>query len=492
MEAAPRRILALHLPWLESEGLDPGPLLLWGIEGPRRLVMAVDPAAARLGLRAGMALADARAMVPQATVLPHDPHRAAARLTALALHLRRFTPLVATEAPDTLLLDTTGCEALAGGEAALARQALAALEACGHAALAAMAGNAAAAAALARHAVPGEPPRILPPGTEAEALSPLPLERLRLPAEMLRRLRGLGLRRIGEVLAQPRGPLTRRFGPGLLARLDLATGAARAALRPLAPPPVFAATLAPPEPLITRAGLDAALARLLPELCHRLEAAGQGLRRLRLALRRVDGSRQEIGLGTGGPVRDPAHLARLLREKLEGVAPGFGIERLEVRALETQPLEARQSEGLADGEAAAREALERLLDRLGQRLPVWRAQPCASHWPEQAVRAVSPFAVVRTPSDWDNHQDGPWGGRPRPVWLLARPEPVEAAPDGLVWRGRPRPLRHREGPERLEAEWWGAAPERPPRDYWRVECEDGLRLWLCRSEARWFLHGLFA
>ena len=55
-----------------------------------------------------------------------------------------------------------------------------------------------------------------------------------------------------------------------------------------------------------------------------------------------------------------------------------------------------------------------------------------------------------------------------------------------------------EGPERLLGEWWHIDPpdgseagEAPPRDYFRVEDEDGRRYWLYRSAGRWFLHGLF-
>jgi protein ImuB len=86
----------------------------------------------------------------------------------------------------------------------------------------------------------------------------------------------------------------------------------------------------------------------------------------------------------------------------------------------------------------------------------------------------------------------------RPLRLLSRPEPIEAIallPDHPPAQFRWRRLRHRvaraEGPERLAAEWWRATEVLPPRDYFRVEDEDGRRFWLYRAGSQWFLQGLF-
>ena len=72
-----------------------------------------------------MTLADARARCPALQTLPHDPAADAALLERLAAHMQRFTPMVATDPPDGLILDITGCAHLFGGEAVLAAQAVA-------------------------------------------------------------------------------------------------------------------------------------------------------------------------------------------------------------------------------------------------------------------------------------------------------------------------------------------------------------------------------
>jgi protein ImuB len=86
---------------------------------------AVGAPAVRAGLGVGMTLADARARCPTLQTLPHDPAADAGLLERLAAHMQRFTPMVATDPPDGLILDITGCAHLFGGEAVLAAQAVA-------------------------------------------------------------------------------------------------------------------------------------------------------------------------------------------------------------------------------------------------------------------------------------------------------------------------------------------------------------------------------
>ena len=76
---------------------------------------------------------------------------------------------------------------------------------------------------------------------------------------------------------------------------------------------------------------------------------------------------------------------------------------------------------------------------------------------------------------------------PRPLRLLAKPEPIEAlaeVPDGPPLRFRWRRALHEviaaEGPERIEGAWWSEHGG-PARDYFRVEDKSGLRFWLFRA-----------
>jgi protein ImuB len=329
---------------------------------------------------------------------------------------------------------------------------------------------------------------VLAPAQERAAVPTLPTATLELSEEVIAGLHRLGLRDVALLEAQPRGPLARRFGVALMAEL----AALRGALAPFTPvrtPPTHVAAREFLEPLLTAPALEHALGQLVTTLCAGLDAAGAGARTLRITAFRGDGTWQEIGQGLGRASRDPAHLMNLLGRRIEVLRPEFGFERMMLSAPAVERLDAAQS-GLP-GEAAPEEALAHLLDRLGQRLELWRPLPQASHWPERAQARGVPHGPGAA-----------FTSAPRPLRLLRRPVPLEAvallpdAPPTLLRRGRKaeRVVRA-EGPERIEPEWWRAGRQPPPRDYYKVELASGARWWVCRRGApgepdtRWFLHG---
>ncbi|MFC3027137.1 MULTISPECIES: Y-family DNA polymerase [Roseomonadaceae] len=497
---APRRYLALHLPAFATDRLrraEPDlpqdvPLAIWASQGPRRLLSAVDLRAWAAGLRPGQALADAQAIAPDLLLRPADPEGDLRLLEGLALWARRYTPLAALDAPDGLLLDITGCDHLWGGEAALLAEAQERLWRAGFAVRGAVAGAAATAGALAR--AHGDGP-VAPSGAEAEWVGPLSIApALRLDPALLEQLGGLGLMTVADLLRLPRPGLARRFGVDLLDRLDALAGRRHAPLRPVLSPPDLGAARDLVEPIITRTAIDALLDRLLDQLCAKLRAAGRGARQVVLMAWRVDGAVQEVAIGTGTPLRAPAHLRHLFRDRLERLEPGLGFERMALEARVTEPMSGGLQSALAIGgrrDEAAAQLLAQLLDRLRQRVKVRRLAPRDGHWPERSVAALPLLAPMpEMPVGWVRPD--------APVLLLRRPQPIEVVallPDDppalLRWRNRPHPVLRAEGPRRLEPEWWrgpGVA-----RDYHQVALASGARLWLFRAgppeAARWMLHG---
>ena len=99
------------------------------------------------------------------------------------------------------------------------------------------------------------PIHLCPSGGEAEAVAPLPPAALRLDERAIHACRRFGIETIGELAALARGPLARRFGNGLLLRLDQAHGRAAEPIDPLNENGVSpgnvrsAARIAPPSPL---------------------------------------------------------------------------------------------------------------------------------------------------------------------------------------------------------------------------------------------------
>ena len=472
----------------------------------RVLVSALNEAALSAGVYPGMALADARAVVPALATLPADPAADAALLARIAAWCGRYTPWTVPEGGDGVWLDVTGCAHLFGGERDMLRDLLSRLAGFGMTARAALADTPGAAWALSHY---GEGSRVVPPGGAERALAALPVAALRLGPAAVAGLTRLGLKRVGDLYAMPRAPVTLRFGDEVMLRLGQALGRIAEPISPSRPPPRFRVRLAFAEPIGLSDDIAAALRRLLHRLCEQLDRRQQGCRRLELTLYRVDGSVQGVAVGTAYPARDAAHLARLFAERLGHLDPGFGVEAVTLTAPVTEPLSPAQV--AAPGtQAAGRKpgtALAPLLDRLGNRLGfdnLVALEPCESHLPEAASRAVP--ALARDPA-------GGWRpGAPRPLRLLARPEPLETVspvapaaeqgpPAAFLWRRVRHRLRAAEGPERIAPEWWrpASAWSGGARDYWRVEDEEGRRFWLFReaqprrnAAPRWFLHGLFA
>ena len=191
----------------------------------------------------------------------------------------------------------------------------------GIAARAAVADTWGAAHALARYRLARL--TIAPPGHGAAAIASLPLAALRIAPAVAADLRVLGFERIGDLLAQPRAPLTLRFGPELGRRLDQAIGTLAEPIEPVRPPELVEVRRAFAEPIGAAETIARYIGKLVVELCARLEEKGLGARRLDLICHRVDSHAQAIRVGTATPVRDVKRLTRLLCDRIETIDPGL-------------------------------------------------------------------------------------------------------------------------------------------------------------------------
>lgn len=524
-----RRILALWLPRLSTDRIRrscaerpdalPGevatgfpsgsaakeaPLVLAAKSGNTLRLSALDTKAARLGLRPGMPLADARAMIAPLQVLPADAVADAKLLDGIADWCDRFTPLVALDPPHGLLLDVTGVAHLFGGERALMDMASSALARQGFTVRAAVAGTAMAARALAHHAAG----TLVPPGAEAEAVAPLPVEALRLDPLAAHGLRRAGLKTIGQVAARMRAELAQRFGAEMLAELDHALGRDERPISPRRKLPAAMAERRFPEPVVTQEVVAASLRALAAALGALLEERGEGARRLAASFFRADGAVRRIGIAIGKPVRDPDLVLRLFEEKLAALAdpldPGFGFDLIRLEVTETGPMTPEAAS--LHREEAPEEGVDALIDCLSARLGGARVRvfrPEDTHIPERAGALVSAQGAAPARLSWEALASGDAVPR-RPLRLFESPEPIEVmaeVPDGpplrFRWRRALHSVARAEGPERIAMEWW--RQEGPTRDYFRVEDETGRRLWLFRSglygreseRPDWYVHGLF-
>lgn len=78
---------------------------------------AADTAARRLGLKVGVPASKAQAIVANLTMIDADPAADAAALERLTLWaLRQYSPVVAVDGTDGIVMDTEGADHLQGGE----------------------------------------------------------------------------------------------------------------------------------------------------------------------------------------------------------------------------------------------------------------------------------------------------------------------------------------------------------------------------------------
>jgi len=257
--------------WLERLSTDriarqwreaPSPLAVFGKRGNRDLLVAVDAVAERVGLTTGLALAQARAMHPTLTAMPEDQAADARLLDAMADWCQRYTPLLATNPPDGILLDIGGCAHLFGGEEKLRDDLIARVTDFGFSARAAVAPTIGAAWAAVRF----YDEATIAAGEERDALMSLPLAALRVSSEMVAALARLGLKRIGDILDLPRAPLAARFGAELLRMLDRALAREYEPLTPRLPVAPYIAEKNFHEPIAREEDVLATVERLAARL----------------------------------------------------------------------------------------------------------------------------------------------------------------------------------------------------------------------------------
>ncbi|TAY16698.1 DNA polymerase Y family protein [Rhizobium leguminosarum] len=466
--------------------------------GSKRWVSAADAAARKAGVHLGMPAAKAQALFQGLRMIDADLAADAAALERITMWaLSQYSPIVAIDAPDGIVMDTEGADHLQGGEERMLTSIANRFRAKGLTARVAIADTWGAAHACARTI--DRETVIIPIGETVRVVEKLPLSLLRLPEKIVGDLRTLGFKTIGELANTPRAPLTLRFGPEVGRRLDKMFGRTPEPIDPIRTAELVEVSRAFAEPIGAAETINKYVARLVVQLVDELQRRGLGVRRADLIVETVDGTRQAIRAGTAKPARDVAWLTKLFKDRTEKIEPGFGIEKMTLVAVMAEPLEeAQKSSSLVDDEVVDLTPLIDIYGNRGQR--VYRVAPVASDVPERSVQRIS-AASDPIEAAWVNH----WR---RPVRLLARPEQIDVMallpdhpPVWIMWRGKRRKVKNADGPERIFGEWWERNAEMAAvRDYFVVEDDAGERLWVYRSgdgvdtetgSHKWFVHGIF-
>ncbi|WP_404308624.1 Y-family DNA polymerase [Neorhodopirellula lusitana] len=537
----------------------PSPVVLWHSDPRRgRVVAAVCYRAINAGVRLGMPVAQAAdlAAMTRAVFEEHDRDADRQALHQLAMDLQsHISPQTAIETlqrfkwhgrhrhdPEGIVSEIQGVTHLFDDETQLLGATAQRLRDHGYYARFAIADTLGAAWALANTARPkpnsaasgdGLVSRnsyfIAPPGRTVDALKTLPPAALRLSPDTVATLNRLGVESVDTLLRLPREGLATRLGMGLCDRIAQATGELDERILSLDTPSDHAATLQLEYPTDAMDLIADRLTRLIGQATAALHTLHRGVLRLQCQLQFTESPPVVLESALFAPTLDQSHLQQLMLGAFETHRLASKVSTITIHVVQHAPLSSRQPSIFGpDFETAQHDDwtrqtdAARLIDALSGRLGEDRVRgvrvgddplpessivdfPMSSHRARSTAKtkpAHRQFGISGSPQATDL-------GR-RPLELLKQPAAITAFesesksedagsksfPVAFRIRGRNRNVVQRWGPERIETRWWNGPLIR--RDYYRVELQDGGRVWVFCDLAsldaakRWFLHGHFS
>ncbi|HET6564663.1 MAG TPA: DNA polymerase Y family protein [Xanthomonadales bacterium] len=495
--------LAIRLPHLSLDLVSRGlakqktPLAISETLQRREVLVACNPVAGKAGVRPGMAVSAAQAILNTLQVLPRQHERENEALQGLAAWCYQYSSQVClpglgsgsspghghnqnrgkpVDDRRVLWLEAASSERLFGPPAALAQRLERELGKLGYHAMTGSAPTLEAAWLAAGQAL-----HITASGAIRQQLGALPLQQLALDPAQRDALEKMGFRLLRDVLRLPRKALTRRFGPAMADYIDHLLGT-RPDPRPAWQPSMnFSTRLELPTGINASQALLFPLKRMLEELCGVLRGADKAVQSLQITLRHEDHADTRLAIGMQSPTQDAERLLRLVRERLERLRLPQAVRDIQLDTPQLLAFAAGQGSLFRDSPAEQKQDMDRLAERLQARLgedSVSSVTGVEDHRPEYSwrPRALDERVQSITQSLADN-----LALSHRPSWLLQKPRRCDISRYQLL-----------AGPERIESGWWDGRDCR--RDYYIVRDDKGGTLWAFQEykpRQGWFLHGVF-
>jgi protein ImuB len=479
-------------------------VILSGNGSGARVIAATRPAR-RAGLKAGMTLAQARALTPRVLVRSRDFESERAAQQAMLEVGESFSPRVEDADEGVAYLDATGLDAHFPGESPERDLMSAAMLRGERLGLPLWAGAASSKLAARVAAELPDSPVVVPPGDEADFLAPLPLSRLSPETDAALTLERWGLRSIGDLARLSKDEITSRLGEAGRLLHQSARGLDPRPLTPREPPPSFREGLELEWPLIQLEPFLFIARSALERLCRRLEAHGLACAQLDVSLKLEPEGYHERSVRLPAPTREVRTLLTVVRLDLESAPPGAPVVGFRLTAHPDTPRQAQLSlfgpTTLAPDRLAT--TLARLFALLGEervgspgatdghrpeRLSVVEYRPppppkVAHESPRS--RGLMAVRVLRPPLEIevlvvDDHP----GNRPTHLRTL----PQEGADRRLRLDSA---VRVASGPWALEEQWWAEQPV--DRSYWDIELETGgiFRVFQNNRTGNWYADGVY-
>jgi protein ImuB len=374
---------------------------------PLETVVAANDQARRHGVSPGMTRVQLEGC-PQLALRARSALEESAAHQALLDSARSFSPWVEDAAPDTILLDLSGLDAVFGPLPDIAHSMARRTRDLGFTLNVAVAHTLEAALVAARGF---EGVTVIGEGKEAECLATLPVERLFAdPSQeeyLFATFRRWGIRSLGELAALPELELSERLGQRGLALAEQARGHGHRLLVPTESPLSFEEAIEFDFPVVLLEPLAFALKQMLDQLLARLRARALAAEELRLELTLENASRpgpepvifkRTIRLPV--PLLDGKVFLKLLELDLKANPPGAPVMATRLEIAPAPPRSAQN--GFFDPSSPEPERLELTLAKISESIGQDRAgspELIDTHRP-QAFR-MRRFAPSRGPAEVD-------------------------------------------------------------------------------------------
>lgn len=475
------------------------PLVISESHAAHAEILFVSQAALRQGVRAGMTLAQARAMTAYLVALPRSPEAEQSAAEAITDAAEAVSPIVELGEPGEdgcVWIDLSGLGRFYESEEAIASELVRSVQRAGMDAAVGIAAN----REIAHLAACCGGIRVIPPGREREFIDWLPLDALNLAArdggeELETTLARWGLKRLGDLARLNPNALGSRLGRSGIELVRLARGESPRPLHPRRRTEVFIESVELEYGIETLEPLAFVMRAVLDRLVARMELRGLVAGDLLLTLGLADRHISTRRIAIAAPTNDVRAILALINLSLEASPPDAPVESIRIEVTPRTPRPAQADMFLPP--APAPDKLETTIARLAALCGpdrVGTLKPGNSHRPE-AVRldAFNPQPPPLAPANGTATKNV--------VQLVLRAIRPATEIEVMCSRGMPEfvcgvnlggRVVSLAGPWRRDGEWWRDASGFA-RDYYELALDDGgvYRVFRDLKSERWYVDGVY-